>query len=292
MPYTLTDHNLPTLWDTHFTNLIITPQQIYDLLFMTECSDKPYYLDHFSYAGGNSSYSFGVMQFDVRANPAVAPFLLGNGFSQQEVDKLKRKDKKLIDPKEKEVLDKKLQAIPQDKMDEFVCKQILALMGEVNYLIRKVRSVNPEAGFAVINSEEMQLRIVDFCNQHGNRPINALQDYLEDGGCYRLGVGGLNNLPGTHFFPSGDIDIPWFVENLQRFVKTKVYLDHPRAQRLNDALKQLGVLQQWRKLQFPSGNAHLCDFSQGSTWPTLLERDPLGISPPFDDGDPTHGGLF
>src|SRR5665213_3717221 len=58
--------------------------------FQTEDGGQSRYLTTFSYAGGSSTYSFGLYQFDALGNPLVAPFLGAIGFSGPEIAELQQ----------------------------------------------------------------------------------------------------------------------------------------------------------------------------------------------------------
>jgi hypothetical protein len=68
----------------------MTTDQLRTMLFSTENGNNATALNTFSYAGGDkSSYSFGMLQFDVRTDHGgVQDFLRENGFSQQQIQAL------------------------------------------------------------------------------------------------------------------------------------------------------------------------------------------------------------
>jgi hypothetical protein len=285
-------------------NLTITIGQLRTLMYETEDSDNPKYLNTFSNAGkGKSGHSWGVMQFDVNTNPAAGKFLKDNGFSQKQIDMLKSSDK--LSDKDEETLDKQLQAIPQNKMDAFTTSQLQILMTAVDRLIDEVRIYNPYAAQTITGSQELQLRIADYFNQYGSHNSDFVR-YLE-GHPVHL-AGDMMTLPkdvvGSMYLA---VDIQDFIDNSaynQEYVRRKKNPGHKsrpdvisRAQRLEIALRQLGLSSlhpDWRALRFNSGGYYRKQFdsSNGISPPVWSTPDDLGISPPSVGADDTHEGLF
>lgn len=67
---------------------IVSIQQLRTLFTDTESGAAT---NQFSFAGGGSTYTFGIPQFDVGNNPAAAQFLLANGFTQDDISELSTK---------------------------------------------------------------------------------------------------------------------------------------------------------------------------------------------------------
>jgi hypothetical protein len=80
-------------------NVTITADQLRIILFKTEDNNKSKVLNTFSDAQkGHSTYTFGIMQFDVGNNPAARQFLLDNHFTQEDIDALSKKPKPTLTP--------------------------------------------------------------------------------------------------------------------------------------------------------------------------------------------------
>ena len=68
------------------TDSTITREQLSTLFLNTELGGDTRHLDHFSYAQkGASTYSFGLVQFDVGGNPQARRFLRDNGFTDGDI---------------------------------------------------------------------------------------------------------------------------------------------------------------------------------------------------------------
>ena len=61
-------------------DVTMTAEELRSVLYATENGDDPGNLRKFSYAGGNSSYSFGLLQFDIRRNLGSARSVLDQVF--------------------------------------------------------------------------------------------------------------------------------------------------------------------------------------------------------------------
>ena len=97
---------------------IITRKQLQTLYISTELGGKVGDSRHFSYAGlGNSTYSFGTLQFDVGNGDHVKSFLINNGFDADDIRDLSRHGG--LSPTRLEELNTKLMAIPQSKLEQF-----------------------------------------------------------------------------------------------------------------------------------------------------------------------------
>ena len=71
----------------------MTADQLRKLLYKTETDNQPSNLNEFSYAGGGSStYSFGLLQFDVGSDHGgVKSFLGEHGFTEDQIRSLDMK---------------------------------------------------------------------------------------------------------------------------------------------------------------------------------------------------------
>ena len=155
----------------------ITPEQLRTVLIATELGGKPGDSDHFSYAQlGSSSSSFGQMQFDVDANPAARTFLTDNGFNAADIATLRIHGP--LSDKDQASLDTKLQAVPQDKLDQFTNQQLDVTIGRVGDIIDNVRKQNPAAADAMVTDAKLQLGVADYANQFSSRHDNQLVGFL------------------------------------------------------------------------------------------------------------------
>jgi len=98
------------------TSVSITADQLRTLFYSTENENNASNLNTFSYAGGaTSTYSFGVLQFDVGSDHGnVQDFLLNNGFSSAQISELSQQGG--LTSSQLSALDTQLQAIPQSAL--------------------------------------------------------------------------------------------------------------------------------------------------------------------------------
>lgn len=59
-----------------------------EVVAATELGGNTELIDQFSLAGGKSSYSFGLYQFDIGVNPGARELLLSFGFSSSQITEL------------------------------------------------------------------------------------------------------------------------------------------------------------------------------------------------------------
>lgn len=149
-------------------NAAITRDQLRTLFLQTELGGNTRDLNRFTYAEkGSSTYTFGLLQFDVGKNGAgVKGFLRENGFSVDDIQKLSQHGG--LSRAELNALDAKLQTIPQDVLDQFTNKQLDKSIASVNDVIDRVRRQNPAAANAIIKDAKLQLGIADYQNQFGS----------------------------------------------------------------------------------------------------------------------------
>jgi peptidoglycan hydrolase-like protein with peptidoglycan-binding domain len=148
-------------------NTTITDDQLRTVFLATELGGNTKDLNQFTYAEkGTSTYSFGLLQFDVGKNGAdVQEFLKDNGFSKGDIAMLSKHGG--LSQTERNTLDTKLQAIPQDKIDQFTNKQLDKVVAGVDSTIDQVRKQNPAAADAISRDPKLQLGIADYENQFG-----------------------------------------------------------------------------------------------------------------------------
>ncbi len=149
-------------------NATITHDQLRTLFLATELGGNTQDLNRFTYAEkGSSTYTFGLLQFDVGKNGAeVKGFLKEHGFSDDDIKKLSQHGG--LSRTELNILDVKLQAVPQDKIDQFTNKQLDKSIASVDDVIDQVRKQNPAAADAISKDRKLQLGIADYENQFGS----------------------------------------------------------------------------------------------------------------------------
>lgn len=148
-------------------NTSITSDQLSTLFFGAELGGKADLANHFSYAQkGQSTYSFGVPQFDVGNDDASQKFLKDNGFTSDDIKNLSKHGG--LSRTQLDALDAKLQAIPQAKIDALTEQHMERLIGNVDKVIDEVRKQNPAAADAISKDPKLQLSIADYENQFGS----------------------------------------------------------------------------------------------------------------------------
>jgi len=217
---------------TMATDSTITREQLSTLFLNTELGGNTRHLDHFSYAQkGASTYSFGLVQFDVGGNPQARRFLRDNGFTNGDIELLSQQGG--LSSQQLAALDAKLQAIPQANIDQLTNAKLDSAIERVDEAIAKVRATNPAAADAIAANPELQLAMADYDNQFGSMGpqfINYLAGNAEklQGGTIQAGN------PPTR----GDV---------QNFVDaTKYGIQSPgavtsRDERFDRAMTQLGI---------------------------------------------------
>ncbi|WP_329953140.1 peptidoglycan-binding domain-containing protein [Stenotrophomonas sepilia] len=149
------------------TDSTLTREQLSTLFLNTELGGNTRHLDHFSYAQkGASTYSFGLVQFDVGGNPQARRFLRDNGFTDGDIALLSQQGG--LSTQQLAALDAKLQAIPQARMDELTNAKLDSAIERVDQAIAKVRATNPAAADAIAANPELQLAMADYDNQFGS----------------------------------------------------------------------------------------------------------------------------
>ncbi|MCF3497513.1 carboxypeptidase [Stenotrophomonas maltophilia] len=152
---------------TMATDSTLTREQLSTLFLNTELGGNTRHLDHFSYAQkGASTYSFGLVQFDVGGNPQARRFLRDNGFTDGDIALLSQQGG--LSTQQLAALDAKLQAIPQARMDELTNAKLDSAIERVDQAIAKVRATNPAAADAIAANPELQLAMADYDNQFGS----------------------------------------------------------------------------------------------------------------------------
>jgi len=220
----------------------MTSDQLRQLLYKTETDNNPATLNTFSYAGtGSSTYSFGLLQFDVGSNHGnVQGFLKQNGFSDSQVADLSQQGG--LSHAKRAELDAQLARVPQAALDEFTNRQLDDAVSRIGQVVERISARNPEVGAAIAASPELQLALADYDNQYGIDNVgsprtapNTMLAYLE---------GHAVNMPGGSLQLQGNTvtrsDIKEFVAATGYATSNKMAADG-RASRLTQGLESLGV---------------------------------------------------
>ncbi len=210
----------------------LTREQLGTLYLNTELGGNTRHLDHFSYAQkGSSTYSFGLVQFDVGRNPQAQGFLRDNGFSTDDIALLSQQGG--LSSQQLSALDAKLQAIPQANIDQLTNTKLDSAIERVGDAITRVRASDPAAADAIAANPELQLAMADYDNQFGSMGPQFIS-YLAGN---EVTLQGHNIRAGT---PPTRADLQTFVES------TKYGIESPgavasRDARFDTAMTQLGI---------------------------------------------------
>jgi hypothetical protein len=129
----------------------------------TEMGGNSANLYQFSFASlGDSTYSFGALQFDVGARKDARNFLRNNGFTQAEVALLSKKEK--MPAKDLEKLNKKLAAI-SSKVDQLTIDSSAKAANKIDLLISYVEKNNKKIAKIIKEDKRVQLALADYDNQ-------------------------------------------------------------------------------------------------------------------------------
>lgn len=216
------------------TDSTLTREQLSTLFLNTELGGNTRHLDHFSYAKeGTSTYSFGLVQFDVGGNPQARRFLRDNGFTNGDIELLSQQGG--LSTQQLAALDAKLQAIPQANIDQLTNAKLDSAIGRVDEAIAKVRATNPAAADAIVANPELQLAMADYDNQFGSMGpqfINYLAGNAEklQGGTIQAGD------------PPTRADVQTFVDATKYGIQSPAAVTS-RDERFDTAMSQLGIAQ-------------------------------------------------
>jgi hypothetical protein len=226
------------------SNVTITADQLRTVLFATELGDNEAKITRFFWAQqGQSSYSFGVLQFDIEKNPGnVQGFLKSNGFTDNDINELSQHGG--LSDKQLAALNAKLQAMPREKIDQFTNEQLESNLANLDRTIDLVRKENPSAADAITKDPKLQLAIADYENQFG------AQDGKKHGTQFVSYLAGKQEgLPGGQV-QAGD---PPVYKDVQKFLDATAYgakqhqkdarhdAAKSREERLDGALEKLGL---------------------------------------------------
>ncbi|HEV7778205.1 MAG TPA: peptidoglycan-binding domain-containing protein [Luteibacter sp.] len=237
-------------------NTSITTDQLRTVLYSTENGNNAANLNTFNYAGGAAStYSFGVLQFDVGSNHGdVQGFLTSNGFTQDQIAQLSQHGGLSHD--QVSALNTQLQAIPQAALDTFTNDQLSTSVTRIDNLVGTLQTTNPAVATAISGSPELQLALADYDNQFTIGGIggqtaahNSMLSYLE-GNAVTL-PGGTLQLGDT----IGRSDIQKFINATKYGVENSASVSG-RETRLNDALTGMNLNSQAQPTRDPAHPAH------------------------------------
>lgn len=144
-------------------------KNLQDVLLQTELGGQTDKVTQFSYAGtASSTYSFGVLQFDVGNNPLARAFLSSIGFTESEIEQLSRRGG--LTDEELAPLNAKL-AANVSALEEFTSRQLQSYATNLENVIGIVERHVPSRAQLLYSREDLQLRLLDYMNQFG--PISS-----------------------------------------------------------------------------------------------------------------------
>jgi hypothetical protein len=213
----------------------VAAQIISDLetvLLYTELGGRAELTAKFSWAGpGASTYSFGLLQFDVGNNPSTHPFLTSIGFSSEQIKQLSQKGG--LSAAQLAVLDAQL-AKPecQRALEQFTSQQLQAYITYLDNALGAIQPAAPAMVTLIVATRELQLRLLDYINQFG--PMESQGPMVK----WLCGEpvsmpGGTLHLPANHTLNGNDIGN--FILHTQYGVNYTTAAKS-RQERLNNAL--------------------------------------------------------
>jgi peptidoglycan hydrolase-like protein with peptidoglycan-binding domain len=212
----------------------ITREQLRTVYIATELGGKTGDFSHFSYAKlGSSTYSFGQLQFDVGKSDSTKDFLRKNGFDSTDIHDLGQHGG--LSRERLDVLDAKLQAIPQAKIDRFTNDQLDKKIADVDHAIDLVRTQNPANADAIIQDQKLQLGLADYANQFGSITPQLVE--VMKGSAETLHATGIIVQAGN---PPTREDIQTFID-ATKYGHNNARAVAGRAGRFNNAMSELGL---------------------------------------------------
>lgn len=178
------------------------------MFLYTENSGNTSTLYSFSNAGGQSAWSFGLIQADVGHNGQAQSFLQTIGFNQSQIAELSQQGQ--ISASELASLNQIL-ASHEGAVDQFMAVQMDQKINRLDQLINILKDVNPSAAQSILGDKDLQLRLLDFDNQFNISGLggssasqNGMLRYLE-GYPVTLGSGAVLQLPAGAGLSADDI---------------------------------------------------------------------------------------
>jgi hypothetical protein len=150
-------------------------QQMRTMFLYTEHSGSTAKFYSFSFAGGDSGYSFGLIQFDVKTNSTASHFLKTIGFTDDEINQLQGHSpiNNLSNLNAKLLANKRA-------IDELMGEELNKKIDKLEALLDEVEMVRPDVAASIRGNVEMQLRVLDFDNQFNIEGITGF-DRKPDG---------------------------------------------------------------------------------------------------------------
>ena len=145
----------------------------------TELGSTPVY--QFSYAGGSSSYSFGLYQYNVGTNSAAAQFLLNAGFTQAQVNQLSQSGG--LSAAQVQTMSTQLQTALQNSTNAAALGTLnsnwaAGLVTQLQNALNNIYQTNPSIADQIYQSQSLQLALLDYANQFNLGATGALEQYL------------------------------------------------------------------------------------------------------------------
>ncbi|MGD0961912.1 MAG: hypothetical protein ABSB19_19035, partial [Methylomonas sp.] len=158
--------NSPVLLNQNYINNTLIPN--YETVaFNTEDSNISTYLTTFSNAGGQSSASFGLFQFNVGSNPNASSFLSSVGFTQSQISFLSQTG---LTNSQLAPYSAQLQATLQNSNNASLLQQLnnqwaAGLVNQLQNALNVIYQVNPNIANQIYQSQALQLSLMDYANQ-------------------------------------------------------------------------------------------------------------------------------
>jgi len=136
----------------------------------------------FSYAGGSSTYSFGLFQYDVGSNAAARNFLSEIGFSPAQISMLSQQGN-LMTAAQVTALSAQLSTALQIPGNQILLQQLNAswangLVGQLQSALTVIAQNNPSIADQIYESPDLQARLIDYANQFGLSPTGPMVLWL------------------------------------------------------------------------------------------------------------------
>jgi predicted Zn-dependent protease len=151
------------------------------MLFYTELGGNAGKMYSFSNAvAGSSTWSFGILQFDVGNNPSARSFLSSIGFTSAQISELSGSGT----PGDLQAMNNIL-AQNKDKIDAFSDQTMAGYIGTLDNVIDYVQKYNPANAATLTSNSSVQLAVIDYMNQFNisglnttSPPANTMLAYL------------------------------------------------------------------------------------------------------------------
>ncbi|WP_018150126.1 hypothetical protein [Leeia oryzae] len=128
---------------------------------------NPQQAARFSYAQkANSTYSFGMAQYDVGAHADARKFLKTHDFTDHDIKALSQHGG--LDKHQLSALNHKLSQIPQAEMETFSRQQFDKQMHSLEQLIGNVDKKNPVHASTIRQDNMLAMALIDYKNQYGS----------------------------------------------------------------------------------------------------------------------------